>query len=283
MLTDEQVDQFHRDGFLNSGVNVLTDSELADLRVALDRVVRDDGAAGADAKRNIGGGDQSVVTQIVNIWQAEPAFAAHLVNDRIVPMVTQLLGTDTLRVWHDQVQIKPPRIGGPTTWHQDFPYWPVLSAPDLVSAWVPLEDADVENGCMSMVRHSHQWGTYNGPHGGGTIGNTPDNGPAYAPSCVPEGAAVETVPCPVRAGSVVFHHCLTWHGAPPNHSERSRPAIAVHYMSGSVRYTPAGKPHLVEKHITVAPGEVLVGEHFPTVLDHGRICAQPPAPAPSHE
>jgi hypothetical protein len=44
-------------------------------------------------------------------------------------MIAQLMGTDTVRVWHDQVQIKPARIGGPTVWHQDHPYWPVISPP----------------------------------------------------------------------------------------------------------------------------------------------------------
>jgi ectoine hydroxylase-related dioxygenase (phytanoyl-CoA dioxygenase family) len=283
MLTDQQVQQFKHDGFLNYGEKILTDDELNALRAALKRTLDGESEAAPDANRNIGGSDTSVVTQIVNIWEAEPAFAAHLYNDRIVPMVARLMGdAETVRVWHDQVQIKPPQVGGPTIWHQDFPYWPVISPSDLVSAWVALEDADEENGCMSMVRKSHSWGPYKGPHGGGTIKNTETHGPAYESSMVPEGEVVEVVSCPVKAGSVVFHHCLTWHGAPPNHSDRSRPAIAVHYMPGHVRYTPEGRHHLVEEHITVPAGEILKGEHFPTVLEDGRILAPQPRTSASH-
>jgi ectoine hydroxylase-related dioxygenase (phytanoyl-CoA dioxygenase family) len=158
MLTDQQVQQFRQDGFLSYGEKVLTDDELDALRVALKRTLDDQSESAPDAKRNIGGSDTSVVTQIVNIWEAEPAFAAHLYNDRIVPMVAQLMGgAETVRVWHDQIQIKPPHIGGPTIWHQDFPYWPIIAPSDLISAWVALEDADEENGCMSMVRKSHSW------------------------------------------------------------------------------------------------------------------------------
>ncbi|MBC8102461.1 MAG: phytanoyl-CoA dioxygenase family protein [Cytophagales bacterium] len=281
MLTEPQIQQFRQDGFLNYGAPVLTENEVETLRAALHRTLAGKSEATPDSNRNIGGSDQSVVTQIVNIWEAEPAFAAHLHNDRIVSMVAQLMdGADTLRVWHDQIQIKPPHIGGPTIWHQDFPYWPVISPPDLISAWVALEDADEANGCMSMVPRSHLWGSYNGPHGGGTIQNTERHGPAYEPSCVPDGETVAVVSVPVRAGSVAFHHCLTWHGAPPNHSDRPRPAIAVHYMAGSVRYTPQGRSHLVEEHITVAPGEILRGEHFPTVYEAGRVLPPPPAPNP---
>lgn len=267
LLSDEQVARFREQGFLNYGP-ILTPDELNALREALNRTMQGESDAKPESLRNIGGGEDNVVTQIVNIWEAEPAFYRHLFNDRIVSMVAQLIGTDTVRVWHDQVQVKPPRIGGPTIWHQDHPYWPVIQPADLVSAWVALEDATVENGCMSMVPHSHQWG----PYQGGTVGSNPDGwGPAADPSFPPEGEKIETVACEVPAGGVVFHHCLTWHGAPPNRSEKDRPAIAVHYMPGWTRYEPQGRTHLVEHHITVAPGEPLRGDHFPTVLEDGRL------------
>lgn len=270
MLTPEQVQSFRDNGFLNYG-RVLTDEQLHALREALERVVTGRSAAEAEKIGNLSGGDQ-VVTQVVNIWEAEPAFRDHLANPAIVPLVAQLMDTDTVRVWHDQIQIKPPRIGGPTIWHQDHPYWPIIQPADLVSAWVALEDAVIENGAMWMVPGSYQWGPYNGPHGDGTIGNKADElSPDYDPSRVPEGRKVEIVPCEVSAGSVVFHHCLTWHGAPPNRSEMNRPAIAVHYMPGHTRYEPQGKSHVVEHHVEVAPGEVLKGAHFPTVMENGQL------------
>jgi phytanoyl-CoA hydroxylase len=273
MLSQEQIDSFRQNGFLNYG-NALTPQETAELREALQRVLEGKSEAKPEATSNISGSGEDVVIQVVNVWEAEPAFRRHLANEKIVRMIAQLMGTDTVRVWHDQVQIKPPLNGGPTVWHQDYPYWPVLTPPDLVSAWVALEDATVENGCMSMVRRSHKWGAYKG----GTIGNAEDHSPNYDPAFLPEGEKVEVVPCPVPAGSVVFHHCMTWHGAPPNRSERNRPAIAVHYMPGHTRYEPRGE-HLIGHHIEVAPGEVLKGRAFPTVMEDGRIVGQEVATA----
>lgn len=271
-LSNEQIESFRENGFLNYGARVLSDDELNDLRQALDRVMKGESEAQPERIANISAGQSSgnVVTQVVNIWEAEPAFRRHLSHPAIVGMVAQLMGgVDTVRVWHDQVQVKPARVGGPTTWHQDHPYWPVIQPADLVSAWVALEDATLENGCMRMVRRSHKWGPYKGD---GTVGSDETTwGPAYDPSQVPEGESVEVVPVPVKAGSVVFHHCLTWHGAPPNPTDQPRPAIAVHYMPGYTRYEPTEKGHLVERHITVNPGEPLTGDHFPTVLDHGRV------------
>jgi ectoine hydroxylase-related dioxygenase (phytanoyl-CoA dioxygenase family) len=267
MLTQEQVAQFHRDGFLQA-VPALTPAETRDLRTRLDDVIEGRSKAQPEAKRNLmGDGAETVVIQVVNIWEADDLFEQHLYNRVICGMVAQLMGSDTVRVWHDQVQYKPPRLGGPTNWHQDHPYWPVIQPADLVSAWVALEDADDENGCMRMVPGSHKWG----PHKGGTIGTDPlDFSPLPDRSLLPPGADATPVPCPVRAGEVMFHHCLTWHGSPPNRSDRGRPAIAVHYMPGYTRYVPQGG-HLVEHRITVAPGEELAGEFFPLVWDSGPV------------
>lgn len=269
MLTDEQRQSFRENGFLNYGP-VLTGHQVAELHDALDRVLAGQSSAEAERIANLSGGDQ-VVTQVVNIWEAEPTFREHLYNPTIVPLVAQLMGADTVRVWHDQVQVKPPRIGGPTIWHQDFPYWPILEPSDLVSAWVALEDAVIENGCMWMVPRSYHWGAYKD----GTVGLAADElSPAYDPALIPPGEKVEIVPCEVAAGSVVFHHCLTWHGAPPNRSDKNRPAIAVHYMPGWTRYVPR-RGHLVEHHVEVAPGEILTGAHFPTVMEGGRMVQAP--------
>lgn len=269
LLSPEQIQTFREQGFLNFGP-VLTPEETAELRESLERTLRGESEAQPESSRNISAGQSegNVVVQVVNIFEAEPAFRKHLYNDRLVAMVADLIGTDTLRVWHDQVQVKPPLNGGPTIWHQDHPYWPVIKPADLVSAWVALEDAVIENGCMWMVPQSHKWG----PHNGGTVGSDPETwGPTPDMSQIPEGADITPVPVEVPAGGVVFHHCLTWHGAPPNRSEKNRPAIAVHYMPGWTRYEPEGRSHLVEHNITVQPGEVLKGDHFPTVLEDGEL------------
>ena len=47
--------------------------------------------------------------------------------------------------------------------------------------------------------------------------------------------------------------------------------FAVHYMPGWTRYEPTEKGHLVEHNITVKPGEPLTGEHFPTVMENGKM------------
>ena len=265
MLTEEQVEQFCRDGFLNSGLRVLSDDQVGALRARLDAVMEGRAAGRPEALRNLAGGDlraSRVVVQIVNIWEADDLFRALLVNPVILGATAQLAGADTLRVWHDQVQYKPPRVGTALPWHQDYPAWPVLDPPDLVSCWVALDDATLENGCLRMVPGSHRWGVHRGLH------TLEGFAPGHDPDQVPAGATVEAVPCVVKAGCAMFHHCLTWHGSAANPSERPRRAKAVHYMQGYTRFVPAGR-HLIDNRIEAAPGEILAGRYFPTVLDAG--------------
>lgn len=265
MLNSQQIDEFHKNGFLKAG-NVMDHAQADALRERMFAVMEGRSMRQAEASRNMLGSKDRVVFQIVNIWEADDLFHKHIYNPKICEMAAQLMETDTVRVWHDQVQYKPPYVGGPTDWHQDHPYWPIIQPADLVSAWVALDDALIENGCMNMVPGSHKWG----PHKGGTIGTDPDT---FAPmpdlSILRDGAEIEIVPCEVKKGEVMFHHCLTWHGSPPNRSEMGRPAIAVHYMPGHTRYVPQERTHLVQHNIEVEPGEILQGKHFPTVWEDG--------------
>jgi ectoine hydroxylase-related dioxygenase (phytanoyl-CoA dioxygenase family) len=266
MLTSDQIAFFHENGYLNVGIRFYTEKQAAELRERLNAVMEGRTATAPEALRNLRGGtldSDQVVVQIVNIWEADDLFLAHLVHPEITASIAQLTGAETIRVWHDQIQYKPPITGSATDWHQDYPAWPILDPADLISCWVALDDATLENGCMRMVPGSHKWGAHRG------LGTAEGFAPRYDPEQLPPGAKVEAMPCEVKAGCGMFHHCLTWHGSPPNPSRKPRPAIAVHYMPGYTRYVPKGR-HLIDHRVEVQPGEILQGAYFPTVRENGR-------------
>ena len=167
MLTPDQIERFHQDGFLNSGP-VLRQSEVDEITEGLEEILEigPDGFAEGrprpvlfhDMKSRGGGVSPSPVWQIVNIWEASPAFERLIHHPFVVKAVSQLTGQRDLQVWHDQIQYKPAAAGGPTNWHQDAPLWPIIKPMTPVSAWIPMDDADEENGCMWMVPGSHRWG-----------------------------------------------------------------------------------------------------------------------------
>jgi len=267
LLSAQQLKEFEENGFVKGDV-ILNDEEVEFLREQLDLVMEGKSVKKPVLNRDMKDNSEfamkmakkDTVVQIVNMWMASDAYLSHAANVTLCEEVAQLCNTDTLRIWHDQVQYKPPVIGGAGDWHQDHPAWPIIQPADLVSAWVALDDATIENGCMWMVPGSHKWGDHQQ-----YLQNTSDYKPHHTkPELLPEGVSIEPVPFEIKKGQVGYHHCLTWHGSGPNTSQRKRRAIAVHYMPGHVRYEPTGS-HPMEPFVTVHPGEILVGDDFPVV------------------
>ena len=153
-LNGDQVAAFARDGFVNGGV-ILSGPELAELSDACDCVI----ARGADSYSDEPEFQRPVLfsgftedgTQIVNMWECSEPFRRLMYHPIIVSALRQLMGCNSLSVWHDQLLTKPPRTGGTLRWHQDAPLWPILSPNTQVSAWVALDDTDAENGCLQVI------------------------------------------------------------------------------------------------------------------------------------
>lgn len=255
MLDQSQVRIFHQRGFIAGGP-LLDTNEVNELRTELERIDDEIGTSNENQpvlNRDIGQ-ERAPVQQIVNIWQASEPFRRLHSRREIIADVVALTEAHELRVWHDQIQFKPPTTGGKTSWHQDAPAWPVLTPDVQVSAWIALDDADEGNGCLWMVPGSHLWGVASNltDLDGKLVGDH-------------EGHQVQGESCPVRAGYVHYHHCLTWHASFPNRSSHPRRAIAIHYMPDSTLYV-AKYEHPMKVFITVADGAKIDGSAFPTVF-----------------
>jgi ectoine hydroxylase-related dioxygenase (phytanoyl-CoA dioxygenase family) len=103
-------------------------------------------------------------------------------------------------------------------WHQDFRY--VQGTPNFVTAWIPLQDTNYLNGCLSVMPGSHLQGPIE--HDAAVLGKR------HFPSTHLDG---EIRLVPVDKGDVVlFHSCLL-------HSGAINMSPAVRY-SLQARYTP---------------------------------------------
>lgn len=254
---DEMVGAFARDGFV-LGAPLLSEDEADELNEEVLRVIADQDVPGRPQPVSVTNlsRDGAEIWQIVNIWQASEAFERLVRHPVLAATAAALLGAKELRVWHDQIQYKPPRIGGVNMWHQDSPYWPTIGTKDQqITAWVALDAADGDNGAMSMVPGSHRWGDQiDLLHTFASFDDLPAD---------VQGDPVEARLCPVPKGSVHFHHCLTWHGSAGNPSGRPRRAIGIHYMSErTVRSSEPAEHHPMTRFATAAPGERLEGGPF---------------------
>ena len=282
MLSDDQVAEFDRHGYLNGG-RVIDDAAVDALRDELDRVIArgKEGFAAGEPRpvriANLAAGNESgEVWQIVNIWEASAAFERLLYLKPITEGISRLAHHGDIQIWHDQVQYKPAHHGGINNWHQDAPYWPVIRPATPVTAWIALDDVDVTNGCMWMVPGSHKWGNQIELLQNNAHAQFFDIGKNFTPPPGAEIDGVRVVPWPVRKGEVSFHHSMTWHGSHENRSERPRRAIALHFMTGDAQFVACGS-HPMKQFIELQDGAFMrdAGEHFPQVVRGGEAVAMP--------
>jgi ectoine hydroxylase-related dioxygenase (phytanoyl-CoA dioxygenase family) len=133
-----------------------------------------------------------------------------------------------VKVFRDQALFKPPG-GQAKPPHQDQSYFRVQPADDLVTAWIALDDATLNNGCMHYVPGSHTHGVF-------PVGKDPDRPVHHVPEIGHlDLDLAEAVPCPAPAGSVIFHHGCTLHHSTENRSQTWRKALIFHYATSAAR------------------------------------------------
>ncbi|HTE19376.1 MAG TPA: phytanoyl-CoA dioxygenase family protein, partial [Armatimonadota bacterium] len=151
-------------------------------------------------------------------------------DPRLMGPITALLGPD-IKLFRDALMMKPARHGSAKPYHQDSAYW-AIDPPALCSAWIALDDATLENGCMRVLPGSHTWGVMEHKH--------------LADFQVEEDRldVSREVAVPLEAGGVLLFHSLLLHATNPNHSDRPRRGMICSYMSARSRYTgdPETKP-----------------------------------------
>jgi len=82
---------------------------------------------------------------------------------QLVMAVHQLLRQKGVRFLHDHLFCKLVKYGGLVVWHQDFSYWTRSTPMQHLMAWIGLDDALQENGCLWYIPSSHRWGWLNKP------------------------------------------------------------------------------------------------------------------------
>ena len=62
--------------------------------------------------------------------------------------------------YHSKMIMKDAKIGGAWAWHQDYGYWYQNGVlfPDLMSAFIAVDPATKENGCMQVIPQSQKLG-----------------------------------------------------------------------------------------------------------------------------
>lgn len=225
---------FDQDGYVFIP-GFLTDREIAELKGKLEVFIREIvPSMPAEHAFYEDRDDPASLKQMFHLSEYDPYFEKLLNGSKFGQMAEVLLGEKMAK---GQVEYfnKPAGIGKPTPPHQDSYYF-MLTPPQAITFWLPLEDVDQENGCLHYIKGSHLKGMR--PHG-----KTATLGFSQGITDFGSGDDLENeVPVPARTGDVLIHHGMTIHFAGGNNSpDRSRRVIGFVYFGESAKEDAAAK------------------------------------------
>jgi hypothetical protein len=151
----------------------------------------------------------------------EPRLLAIAGKRELACFLTQTMG-DTPVLVHNMVRTKPPSPGD-KPWHQDLTHFNIHPSFRVVTAWIALDDAPLDAGCLHFVPGSHLAGPAR--HVFARDYQIPDN----------DVSRVGQVAAPVSKGSCVLLSALVHHGSPPNRSAGRRLALQLTFKPAQAR------------------------------------------------
>lgn len=258
-LSDEQV-RFYKDNGYLAPLRLLDSGQVEDFRVRLEAMTRDDfpRVDRLFMPPRLKPGDKPGMIYFQNAWLADDEFRDLVFSPRLTTPLCQLLGTDAVRFFHDQVFYKPARHGGIVAWHQDYSYWTRTEPVGHITCFLCLDDATLENGCLHVVPGSHRWNLLPKVD---LMGKTEDMESIKGVLTPQQLEQFNPTPIFLKAGEASFHHCLTLHGSYPNRSDRPRRSVVLNYMKPDTRS--ASNAPLMPGTPVIEPGNIVEGEMFP--------------------
>jgi len=224
MLTNEQMQQYERDGFVIFE-NLFKPEEIKPIRDIIDRLDEESERKlkeGGDKKNFI-----SIANQInfnVNLNFHDATLQKFAAEERFVNITTSILGPD-IRLYWDQSVYKRPEANRDFPWHQDNGYVPT-DPMHYLTCWLALEDAMIENGCIWVQPGSHRqgfvehvksetgWVCYQGEEPG--------------------------TPVELKKGSMVAFNSLLFHRSTPNLSQITRKGYILQYSVVGSKHSETG-------------------------------------------
>ena len=231
IVSDKECQFFIENGYLVVP-NLLSESEIEEIRQDATTLAR--GGYECDSLKPLPESvtDQEAIGRILCIHQ--PHFVSDTIekyvkHPKICGILSQIAAAH-LPFWDGSVKcmqsmlfVKPPKFQG-QAWHQDEIYIPTRDR-SLIGAWIAMDDANVENGCLWVLPGSHRQG-YLYPQ---RNHENPDEFDFGQESYGFDGS--DEVPVEVETGSLVFFNGYLLHRSRKNRGDTFRRVLVSHYCN----------------------------------------------------
>lgn len=238
VISDQDVRMYEEDGFVI--VRNFLDKEEIEL---LGRAAREDRVLD---QHSFGRADGEGGTVRLSVWNhpTDTIYGAVARSESVVNSAEKLLGGEVYH-YHSKMIMKDAKVGGAWTWHQDYGYWYQngILFPQLASVFIAIDRATKENGCMQVIRKSHELGRINHVTTGDQAGAEMEH--------VNEALKrLDLVYVEMEPGDALFFHCNLLHRSDQNRSDNPRWSMICCYNaarndpfkeSQHPRYTPLVK------------------------------------------
>jgi phytanoyl-CoA hydroxylase len=249
-LTEEQVKTFQENGVLIAE-GVVTDDDLAPVIAEYEawidakaRALHAEGkitelAEGQDFAHRFAtlyAQSKDIASGMDIMFMRGPAIFNFLRNTNLLDAVECLVGPEILcnPIQHIRAKAPASSTGEGTNfynvpWHQDMAVtWDEADNSNIVTCWLALVDATVENGCMEVLPGVFKTGYLTHQPG--------DGGANIKPEVLPE---IQPLVAEVKKGGIVFMHRCTPHRSTPNRTDSVRWSLDLRYQAVG---TPTGRP-----------------------------------------
>ncbi|TWC76335.1 phytanoyl-CoA dioxygenase PhyH [Rhizobium sp. SJZ105] len=202
-----------------------------------------------------------------DIWRTDEVCSEFCLKSELPRVCSELTHSTRINLFFDHLFVKEPGSGHVTSWHNDFPYWPI-KGDQIVSSWVALDDVTEENGALTFALGSHRWNAALQP---ATFAEK--EGSKYSDSDLEKlvgSLGFSETPqfrmFEMQAGDCLFFHSHAVHNAGANRSlDKLRRGYAVRYTGDDVVYDPRAGVHKMMLEPTLVAGGPITSTRFPQV------------------
>ncbi len=228
LVTPDDIDTYARDGV------VLIRGLFADHLDALARGIEANIAAPSEyGAENTRQGDTGRFFDDYCNWQRIPEFREVIETSPAAQVARDLMGSETVQLFHDHVLVKEPGTSRATPWHQDGPYY-FIDGVQNVSFWSPLDA--VTTAGLRCVAGSHRWPRRVMPTrwlSNDSFYPDPEN---WMPVPDPDVEGMDIREWQMAPGDAVAFHFNTLHGARGNTAQGRRRAFSLRLLGDDARY-----------------------------------------------
>jgi ectoine hydroxylase-related dioxygenase (phytanoyl-CoA dioxygenase family) len=209
----DEMRRYAEDGyFFRSGL--LSADEVADFRGHARRQLESEAAKGAVMEK----GDKEGNKTLLRMWNhaGDDKYGLLARDERLVGLAEGSVGKPVYLYSH-KMTMKQPNEGGAWEWHQDFGYWHNYGclAPEMMSIYIALDKSTQQNGCLQLLKGSHNLGRLNHVREGGQTNVDPE----YVDAAT---RRFESVYAEMEAGDALVFHANLLHRSDANRSDTYR-------------------------------------------------------------